>query len=147
MATLTIKNMIFELADAPPIANTFANTYLNNRRFQRLQNRMRYWLNRQPTPPTKAEFQRELDRQVAEFQFDDEANDDALIAEAIDIASDLIRKKLTESGMPEPRGGLADHARQLVEADESFVILARQRLEAKAAAIAESIELLSMDAL
>jgi hypothetical protein len=147
MATISVDNMLFDLADASPSADAFANAWLNNKRFVRLRNQMAYWLNRQSSLPTPSEFQTELTRRAAEFVFDDEPDEDMLMSEAIEIASDVIRKKLSESGMPEPKGGLADHARQLIEADEAYMAQARLRLEARATASAESVQLLNMDSI
>jgi hypothetical protein len=118
----------------PPTADELL--MLNNLRFCALRDEMTHWLRAQSTEPSQPEFQAELLRRAARFNYLKAVRDAKLEAEALDLAVDRIRKHLASLDLPVPRN-VAEHAAQLVENDPSIRAEAKRRLEARALAATE----------
>lgn len=148
MPPLILNGEVFELPDAYAAGqqpDSFALAYLNNLRSRRLCSQMIYWLKRQPLPPTPADFQSELLRRAAAFDFGD-VEDDGLEAEMFELATADIRARLAADGLPMPKN-LDEHIQALVAAVPAYRERAKARLAVKAAAAAASARtLLSAEA-
>jgi hypothetical protein len=137
MPPLILNGEVFELAGAYSVGqlpDAFAAAYLNNLRSRRLCAQMLYWLKRQAEPPTPADFQAELLRRAAAFDFG-MVEDDEVEAEMFELATADIRSRLAADDLPLPKN-LDDHVHALVTAVPAYRERAKARLAAKAAAAA-----------
>jgi hypothetical protein len=113
------------------IPSAYLEFALNEIRFNRLRARMYDWLKTNPSP-TSEEFQTKLSTLNSSFQFHEGSKLDAVELEARTIASDLIRAKLAELGLPTPRDSVFNqHIDQLIGANPSITERARQQVEAR----------------